>query len=140
MIYIRDVSDVRPVLITMPRSIVHSWLTDCDLFLNSPALYVRKKSAGSDIRRIIMEACTPSEVFMLSLLVIKDCALVRSCVEKDTQTMQIAIPMRASALPLLNTAPVRVAVSLGIRSPTSETAAAAATIMMMSLNETHLFM
>ena len=77
---------------------------------------------------------------MLSLLVIYDCALVRSCVEKDTQTMQIAIPMRASALPLLNTAPVRVAVSLGIRSPTSETAAAAATIMMMSLNETHLFM
>ncbi len=52
----RELSDVRPAVMTMPIRTLQRLLTDMDRLFNSPALYVRKKLAGREIRRIIMEA------------------------------------------------------------------------------------
>ena len=47
---------VSPVDMSVSSSISHRELTAMERFANSPALYLRKKSAGSDMTRIIMEA------------------------------------------------------------------------------------
>ena len=51
----------------------------------------------------------------------------------------MANAIKASTLPLFNTGPVNVAVSLGISKPTRDTEQEAATIMIMSLNVTLRF-
>ncbi len=107
---------------------------------SSPGLNFRKKPAGRDIRRIIMDACTPREVFISSLLWTKPLTLPRSCDERDTQIMQMAIPIRAFARPLESTGPVSARVMRGMMSPTSVTAKVADAIMTISLILTQCFM
>ena len=55
-IYRSDMRLVRPVDMSVPSSISHRELTAMERFASSPALCLRKKSAGSDMTRIIMDA------------------------------------------------------------------------------------
>ena len=55
VMYRSDISEVRPVDISVPSSISHSEFTDIERLVSSPALYLRKNSAGSDITLIIIE-------------------------------------------------------------------------------------
>ncbi|MBO7670856.1 MAG: hypothetical protein J6S60_09740, partial [Oscillospiraceae bacterium] len=75
---------MRPVLMTMLISMKHSWPTDLARLFNSPGLYFRKNVAGSDKRRIIMEACTPREVLVFSLPWTRFFTLLINCEERDT--------------------------------------------------------
>ncbi len=119
--YNKDVRLDSPVVITMLISIEQSWLTDMERLFSSPGLYCRKKLAGREIRRIIMEACTPSEVLAsrrLDTIALTD---EKSCMERDTHTRQIARPTSALPLPLESTGPVSALVRRGISSPTPAT-------------------
>ena len=73
--YKREASEVRVVLMTMLISMEQSWLTDMERLFSSPGLYCRKKLAGRESRRIIMDASTPREVLACSLFWIKSCTL-----------------------------------------------------------------
>jgi hypothetical protein len=117
----------------------HSWLTDIERLFNSPGLYFLKKLTGRDIRRIIIEAWTPREVFDSNLLLTMPLTDDNICEDKDTQIMQIASPISAFAFPLARTGPVNALVSLGIRIPIPETAIDANTIINISLVVTHRF-
>ena len=63
-----------------------------------------------------------------------------SCDERDTQIIQIAIPIRALARPLESTGPVSARVIRGMISPTIVTASVAATMTMTSPRDTQRFM
>ena len=138
--YRSEVRLVRPVVITMPISMVQSWLTDMERLFSSPGLYCRKKLAGRDMSRIIMDACTPSEVLDSRRLDTMAFMEENSCTESDTHTRQMARPISAPPLPLARTGPVSAFVRRGISSPTPDTEIAAKTIVMMSLVEMQRFM
>ena len=125
---------------TMLISMEQSWLTDMERLFSSPGLYCRKKLAGRDMRRIIIEACTPSEVLEDRRLDTIALTEEKSCMESDTHTIQMARPISALPLPLKSTGPVRALVRRGISNPTPDTEIAAKTIMRMSLVETQRFM
>ena len=115
-------------------------MTDDERLCNSPGLYFLKKFAGNVMRRIIMEACTPREVFTLSLDCISDLMLPKSCEEKAMQIVAIATGNKTFCLPDSNTGPVSNLVILGISKPMSDTTAVAATIRTMSLMFMQFFM
>ncbi len=138
--YKREVRLVSPVVITMFISMEQSCPTDMERLFSSPGLYCRKKLAGRDMIRIIMEACTPSEVFASSRLETMALTEEKSCTESDTQTRQTASPISAVPLPLKSTGPVSALVRRGISRPTPDTRIAARTSMRMSLTETQRFM
>ena len=118
---------------SMLSSMEHSWLTDMDLLFSSPGLYSLKKLAGRLSRRIIMDASMPRDSFVCSLLCRSPLTLVRSWVDRDTQTMQMATPIRAVTCPLSRTGPVKAFVSRGMISPTSEMTVVNTVIIMVSL-------
>ena len=106
---------------------------------SSPGLYWRKKLTGREIRRIIMEACTPKEVFAFSRCVRRSFVEVINCEASEIQRIQTETPIRAFARPLFRIGPVRAAVICGISSPTTDTASVASTISTMSLTLMHCF-
>ena len=107
---------------------------------SSPGLYLRKKLAGRESRRIIMEASTPREVLAFSRVWIIPLTLPISRLESSTHTMQIAMASSASVRPLVSTGPVSVRVIWGMSSPTSVTASVPAAIITASLRVTQRFM
>ena len=71
-------------------------LTESERALSSPGLYFLKKLAGRERSRIIMDASTPKEIFVVSRLWTISFMLLMSCEDTSTHTMKIAMATSAS--------------------------------------------
>ena len=129
-----------PVPSTMFKMALQSWLTESERALSSPGLYFLKKLAGSERSRIIMDASTPSEIFVFSRVWTISFMLLTSCEETSTHTMKIAMATNTSVLPLESTGPVSMRLIWGMSIPTSVAAKVAPAIMAKSLKEMQFFM
>ena len=131
--------EVRPVDSRMFISREQSWFTAMERLFSSPGLYRRKKAAGRDISRMIMEAWTPTEVLMSIRLIRRVFVAENSWEETATQATQIASDSRTSVWPEARTGPVSSRMIRGISMPARVTARAAAAIRRKSLRVTERF-
>ena len=122
-----------------PKALYDLTEDELEFLMTDIWLYFLKKPAGSESSRIIIADCTASDVFVSSLERIIELTLLIICDESDTQIIHIAMLISALAFPLESTGPVSSLVTRGMISPTSDTASVEATIMIMSLSETQLF-
>ena len=133
--YIRENSEVSPVDKTVDTSIRHSGPTCAARLESSPALYCLKKSAGSDMTRIIVAASTDRFSFVSIRAVSMLFTAERSSVLTETQTVKAASARRMRVFPEGSTRSNSSRLSIGESRPTSDTASVASAIKTKSETE-----
>ena len=129
-----------PVVKTIPRIVRQRLLTLEARLESSPEEYFLKKLTGSERIRIMTEASTATEVFVLIRSVKRLLTSVISSIESALAMRKTPIPSISVMFRLFSTGPVSRSPILGSMNPTSVTASVAAMINITSLRLRLFFM